>query len=333
MLLLKRQTALSLVALLATSTIAAQAAPSGAFFPSVVSVDKSAHTAVLPIRKGSAQGETVWYIVTDASDAGVARKLGVVYAPDIGNIGAAATQKARMSQGSLVFDGAPNFTPTRTYVASGGGFPPSSSTPGAEADSSYSPFVEVDAWKGVINASIVAVGDGPYDVTHHSNTADRVVAIDTTKRTATFVLARGFVGDRAVVYLSTEASAQLPASVERAIYTPKLAKANASAVIPIGVVADGPRSGAPQGLAYLALDTPLGSNATWDNAATIGSPFNVLSLVPNMADPYAQSGYSPLWGVQVVGKSTKRFTNYGDFASAGPKPAGFSVNCPVIAYE
>jgi hypothetical protein len=329
----KMKMLLSAAAILSMSAAVASAAPVGAFLPSVISIDKAAHTAVLPIYKGSAHGKTVWYIVTDASDASVARKLKAVYAPDIANIGAAATQSAKLSGSSIVFSGAPDFSPTRSYVASKDGFPPSSSAPGAVADSNYSPFVRVDGWKGVINASIVATGDGPYDLTHHTNTADRLIAIDTANRTGTFVLARGFVNDRRVLYLSTEASDPLPASVERAIYTPKLAKAAPSATIPIGVVAGGPMDSDPQGLAYLALHTPLSSDATSTNVDSIGSPFNVLSLVPNADAPFAENGYSPLWLVQVVGKTTERFTNYGAFASAGPKPGGFSVNCPAIAYE
>jgi hypothetical protein len=170
-------------------------------------------------------------------------------------------------------------------------------------------------------------------VVHHTNTADRLIAIDTTAKTGTFALAQGFVDDKPVLYLSTEASVALPASVERAIYTPKLAKANASAIIPIGVVAAGPMETQPQGLAYLALKTPLDRDATQGNASTIGSPFNVLSLIPNLASPYQQNGYSPLWAINVVGKSATRLTNYAEVASMHPQTPGFLVNCPVVAFE
>jgi hypothetical protein len=162
---------------------------------------------------------TVWYIVTDASDVGVAKKLGVVYSPDIASIGAAAIQNAKIVNGELRFEGAPDFRPRRVYVASKGGFPPTSFHPGAVADAAYSPFVHVQGWPGIINASIVATGDGPYDVTEHTNTADRLIAINTAVKTGTFVLAQGFANDMPVLYLSTEASVALPSALERAIYT------------------------------------------------------------------------------------------------------------------
>ncbi|HTX59111.1 MAG TPA: hypothetical protein VMH02_05485, partial [Verrucomicrobiae bacterium] len=168
---------------------------------------------------------------------------------------------------------------------------------------------------------------------HHANTEDRVVAIDTVKQTATLVLARGFVDGKPVYYVSTDASDPVAAAVERATYVPRLAKADAAATIPIGVVASGPTGSADaQGLAYLTLDTPIADDATAANAATIGSPFNVLSLVPDLQAPYAENGYSPLWSVEVVGApQSQRLTSYADLAALA-KPAGFVVNCPAIAF-
>jgi hypothetical protein len=321
----------SVVALSATAP--ASAASPGTFLPNTISVNRQQHTAVLPVRKGSANGTTVWYVVTDASDVGVAKKLGVVYSPDIASIGTAATQGAKMVNGELQFDGAPDFSPTRAYVASKDGFPPASFRPGGVADAAYSPFVHVQGWPGIINASIVATGDGPYDVTHHTNTADRLIGINTDEKTGTFVLAQGFASGMPVLYLSTEASVALPSAVERAIYTPKLAKARASATIPIGVVANGPMKSNPQGLAYLALETPLGQDATADNADTIGSPFNILSLLPSLEAPYAENGYSPLWSVDVVPKTSMRLTDFAQAVAADPQKPGFLVNCPVVALQ
>jgi hypothetical protein len=47
------------------------------FFKSIVSVDAAKHTVTLPLHRGVAKGETVWYVVTDASDVSGARKEGV----------------------------------------------------------------------------------------------------------------------------------------------------------------------------------------------------------------------------------------------------------------
>lgn len=311
------------------STAPSQAAPlSRSMFTitSALSIDTTNHTVTLPIYSQSVGGKTAWYIVTDASNAAVAKKYGVNYAPSIAELGNDAIVSFESRTG-------PDFSPSRTYVASEGGFPPKSATPGSTADTAYSPFVRIAGTPGVLNAPIIAVGDGNFDVTTHSNTEDRVIAIDTEKKTATLGLARGFFNDKPVYYLSTEASADVPASVERATFDAVLAKAKAAAEIPIGVVVNGPQTGpSPQGLAFLALRTPLGDDATVANASTIMSSFNVLSLAPNLKKPYADNAYSPLWNVMVVGATqTKRLTKYSQIAPIA-KGAGFVVNCPVVAY-
>jgi len=313
---------------------AANAPKSDFFIPSVIAVDTTAHTGTFPLRRGSAHGKTVWYVETDTSDLGVAKAQGLVYAPMLAQLGSAVIADATSGPGGVAFAGAPDFSPVRSYIAGATGFPPASAKPGGAGDDAYSPFVRIAGQPGVVNAPIVATGDGPFDVTHHGNTEDRVVAIDTRKRTVTLALARGFVDGKAVYYLSTEASDPVAAAVERATYVPKLAKASAAGTIPIGVVVNGPLDGdAPQGLAYLALRTPLGSDATPDNVTTIGSPFNVLSLVPDLKHPYDANGYSPLWSVQVAGTAqSKRLTTFGDVAATGLKQAGFVVNCPAVAF-
>jgi len=302
---------------------------------SALSVDGTKHTVTLPLYRGTHNGTTVWYIITDASDVSEAKKLNVVYSPNLANIGDGALQHVTKRGDTYIFEGAPTFSSNRTYVASKTGFPPTSATPGSIGDANYSPFVRADGVPGVLNAPIVASGDGNFDVTSHTNTEDRVVAIDAQAKTVTLVLAQGFVDGKTVNYLSTEASDPIAATVERATYTPKLKHANAAAVIPIGVVVDGPRSaGDGQGLAFLALDTPLEKAATPSNVASIGSPFNVLSLAPNPANLYAQNAYSPLWDVRVLPKAqTTQIKDFATFAALGPKPAGFVVNCPVVAFE
>ena len=303
---------------------------------SAIAVDTTNHTVTLPLHRGIAKGQTVWFIITDVSDARIARQIGVNYAPLLLKLGAGAIQKGtKNSDGTFTFDGAPSFEPARTYVAGAGGFPPRSATPGATADPEYSPFVTLtNSMAGVVfNAPVIARGDAPSDVTTHTDTEDRVVAIDVKKKTVTLILARGFFNGKPVYYLSPDASDPIAASVERATYAPNLSKASSGSEIPIGVVVDGPQSGdAPQGLAYLALRTPLGAEATLANAPEIGSPFNVLSGAPDLANPYADNGYSPLWNVMVVGAPQgKRLTTYAEVAPLA-KDAGFVVNCPVIAY-
>src|SRR6185312_17200652 len=54
---------------------------------SALQVDLSKESVRLPLYKGKANGETVWYVLVDASDQGIANDLGVNYAPKLGNIG------------------------------------------------------------------------------------------------------------------------------------------------------------------------------------------------------------------------------------------------------
>ncbi len=135
--------------------------------------------------------------------------------------------------------GAPAFGPKRSYVASATGFPPTSAMPGATAGSGYTPFLKIGS--AIVNAPIVATGNGPFDVRTHADTEDRVVAIDTVKKTVTLALVKGFFDGKRVVYLSTEASDPGAATVERATYVPAL-KARAG-IVPIDVVANGSRQG------------------------------------------------------------------------------------------
>src|SRR6202043_2789039 len=75
------------------------------------------------------------------------------------------------------FQGAPDFSPTRIAEPGPTGFPLKSFSPGAVAGPGYSPFIKIAGSDVVYNAPIVAAGDGPFDVVHHTNTADRVLNV------------------------------------------------------------------------------------------------------------------------------------------------------------
>jgi hypothetical protein len=309
--------------------------------PNTISADPDAGIVTLPLHRGTAHGTTVWYIVTDSSEKADAQRREAVFAPLLGSVGtgcSACVRSATESHGAIAFPGAPNFGPKRSYVASATGFPPTAAVPGATASNGYTPFLRIGA--AVVNAPIVATGDGPFDVRTHTNTEDRVVAIDSAKKTVTLALVKGFFGGKRVVYLSTEASDLAAATVERATYVPAL-KAK-SGIVPIDVVANGSH----QGLAFVALHGNLSLPATTANVATLGSALDVLSTFP--AGPTA-AAYSPLWNVEVVAWKSpalaahrdRVLTSLADVASvanetSGPGgkpvgPVGFVVNCPVIA--
>ena len=93
---------------------------------SAIQVDLSKESVRLPLYKGKANGETVWYVLLDASDQGIAHDLGVNYAPKLGNIGigcpdcvqtvtldSPTPDQNKFGQAVVNFQGAPDFSPTR----------------------------------------------------------------------------------------------------------------------------------------------------------------------------------------------------------------------------
>ena len=75
------------------------------------------------------------------------------------------------------FQGAPDFSPTRIAEPGPTGFPLAKFQPGAVAGPGYSPFIRIEGSPTVYSAPIVATGDGPFDVVHHTNTGDRVLGV------------------------------------------------------------------------------------------------------------------------------------------------------------
>jgi hypothetical protein len=114
----------------------------------------------------------------------------VNYAPKLANIGIsdpAAVQTVTLENptpqanpfgpATIDFAGAPDFSPTRIAVPGPDGFPLAKFAPGAVAGPGYSPFIRIAGSDTVYNAPIVATGNGPFDVTHHTDTGDRVLAV------------------------------------------------------------------------------------------------------------------------------------------------------------
>jgi hypothetical protein len=310
---------------------------------SVRAIDTVHHTVVLPVHKGVSAGKTVWYILTDVSDAAEAKSRGLSFAPLLAGVG--TTMHVSASGGTWTFPAAPDFTPARTFKAGPTGFPPVAAAPGAVAPKGYSPFVKLAGSPIIYNAPIIATGDGPFDVTTHANTADRVLAINPSAGTVTLLLADGFAAGKRVYYISTEASDPGAATLERATYTPSIGESPASARLRIIVIVNG-RS---QGLAYAALHGNLGVAATTATSTSLKTSLNILGGLP--AATLDGGVYDPLWNVEigawsaaaVAAKKNVRLTSLDAVRAAvdakrltGPGgktfgPVGFAVNCPVIA--
>src|SRR5207245_5681132 len=145
---------------------------------SAIQVDLSKETVRLPLYKGKAGGKTVWYVLLDASNAGLAHDLGVNYAPKLANIAindpeavqtvtleSPTPDQNKFGQAVVGFQGAPDFSPTRIAEPGPTGFPLANFQPGAVAGPGYSPFIRIAGSDAVYSAPIVATGDGPFDVT------------------------------------------------------------------------------------------------------------------------------------------------------------------------
>src|SRR6476660_5381317 len=219
---------------------------------SAIQVDLSKETVRLPLYKGIAykgtpQQETVWYVLLDASDPGLAHDLGVNYAPKLANIAIgdpAAVQTVtlesptpdqnKFGQAVVDFQCAPDFSPTRIAEPGPNGFPLAKFQPGAVAGPGYSPFIRIDGSNTVYSAPIVATGDGPFDVVHHTNTGDCVLGIHIAGPSAPgqfaeswvdLLFVKGFDAGQPIIYISTDAGQPLTAVLERSTYVPALDKA------------------------------------------------------------------------------------------------------------
>ena len=305
---------------------------------SAIQVDLSKETVRLPLYKGEANGETVWYVLLDASDAGIAHDLGVNYAPKLSNIAigdpeavqtvtldSPTPQQNKFGQALVHFQGAPDFSPTRIAEPGPTGFPLANFQPGAVAGAGYSPFIRIAGSPTVYSAPIVATGDGPFDVVHHTNTGDRVLGVHIAGPSAPgqyedswvdLLFVKGFDAGQPIIYISTDAGQPLTSVLERSTYVPALDKAaynggddflgsarerlfgfvngqtgadNKNAQGFVNLVKDG----------HAAEDASAGNTALIDGLRNGGDLLNVFGDFPTLSDPRHAQAYSPLWDAQL----------------------------------
>ena len=305
---------------------------------SAIQVDLDRETARIPLYRGVADGQTVWYVLLDASDAGLAHDLGVNYAPKLANLAigcpecvqtvtldAPTPAQNRFGQAIVHFQGAPDFGPTRIATPGPNGFPLASFQPGAVAGPGYSPFVRIAGSDAVYSAPIVATGDGPFDVTHHTDTGDRVLGIHIAPPSpdgqyleswVDLLFVKGFDAGKPIVYVSTDAGQPLTAVLERSTYVPALDKAaynggddflGSARERLFGFVngATGADNRQAQGFVHLIRDGHASEDASASNAELIdalrngGDLLNVFGDFPTETDPRHAQAYSPLWDAQL----------------------------------
>jgi hypothetical protein len=316
---------------------------------SAIQVDLSKESVRLPLYKGEANGQTVWYVLLDASDPGIAHDLGVNYAPKLSNIAignpdavqtvtldSPTPDENKFGQALVHFQGAPDFSPTRIAEPGPTGFPLAKFQPGAVAGPGYSPFIRIAGSPTVYSAPIVATGDGPFDVVHHTNTGDRVLGVHIAGPSAPgqfaeswvdLLFVKGFDAGQPIVYISTDAGQPLTSVLERSTYVPALDKAaynggddflGSARERLFGFIngqtgADNKQS---QGFVHLIKDGHASEDASASNTALIdalrngGDLLNVFGDFPTLSDPRHADAYSPLWDAQ-LGLGTDKAVQQG----------------------
>jgi hypothetical protein len=305
---------------------------------SAIKVDLNKETVRLPLYKGKAGGQTVWFVLLDASDAGLAHDLGVNYAPKLSNLGINCPECVQtvglesptpaenpFGQAVVDFRAAPDFSPTRIAQPGPNGFPLAKFQPGAVARDGYSPFIRIAGSNTVYSAPIVATGDGPFDVVHHTNTGDRVLGIHIAGKSAPgqyqeswvdLLFVKGFDAGQPIVYISTDAGQPLTSVLERSTYVPALDKASYSGGDDLlgsarerlfGFIngQTGASNHNAQGFVHLVKDGHASEDASAANTALIdalrhgGDLLNVFGDFPTLSDPRHAQAYSPLWDAQL----------------------------------
>jgi hypothetical protein len=310
---------------------------------SAIQVNLSNESVRLPLYqgiayKGTPNEEKVWYVLLDASDQGIAHDLGVNYAPKLGNLAigdpeavqtvtleSPTPDQNKFGQAVVDFQGAPDFSPTRVAEPGPTGFPLANFQPGAVAGPGYSPFIRIAGSDTVYSAPIVATGDGPFDVEHHSNTGDRVLGIHIADASAPgqfaeswvdLLFVKGFDAGQPIVYISTDAGQPLTSVLERSTYVPALDKApynggddflGSARERLFGFIngQTGAGNEESQGFVHLIKDGHASEDASASNTALIdalrngGDLLNVFGDFPTEKDPRHADAYSPLWDAQL----------------------------------
>lgn len=345
---------------------------------SVISANLDLNVAKVPLFRGTYNGTRVWFVRMDVSDSALAVELGLNFAPRLANAqnGCPACVQTVQSSDPVVggadvaFAGTVDFSPDRVIVPSETGFPPITAQPGSVAGPGYSDLVRVGTDPVVFNAPIVAVGSGPFDVSGaHTNTLDRVMAIDTVAMTVDMQFIRAFAFGTDIFYFTFSSSGGLSSTFERATFLPVLGSlpfANddqnlAGARASIFTFTNGMRgevSPPGQGLTHVLLDNPPGGLSLADPAllnslAIGGDAHNVLGAFPlTLSDPAERRLYSPMWDLNIAVWSDEAVANGQNFAQRDANEirqlaveglvtnpgggflssANFVVNCPAFGF-
>ena len=297
-------------------------------------VENANATVTFPLYKGTSNGQTVYYVMTDASDGNFAQQFGLNTAQKLANAAnTGAVQKVTIVNGVINFPATVDFNHIRQLTAGPTGFPPAVAQPGAVGQTGYSPLIQLP--NGIIvNAPHVANSTGH---------AAKAISFDLINHRVTYRETNAFQGGDPIRYASFESSSPVAATIENATWAPALDNApflnddsDVSARAPLAGFING-QTGANnpqrQGINSALLDGL--------------DPLQVVRWNPS------QGRYSPLWDIHltkwadqiVAAGQNLRQTDYGtieNLAQEGQVTAsdgspftasGFIVNCPIVSLK
>lgn len=265
------------------------------------------------------------------------------------------------------FAGTVDFAPMRVLTPGPTGFPPLMAQPGSVAGPGYSDLLRVEGSNVVYNAPIIATGDGPFDVSvTHTNTLDRVMAIDIQAMTVDLQFIRAFSHGKEIFYFTFGSTGALSSTLERGTFVPAMATlpfANddqnpngaRSAIFTFTNGKRGQNDPNAQGLTHVILDNPPGNlslqnPALLESLRLLGDAHNVLGSFPTLTDMRLRELYSPLWDLnigvwsdavvasgenfaQTDANTIRQLAARGHITNPGGGKLGssnFLVNCPVL---
>ena len=302
-----------------------------------------------PLYRGTSQGRDVSYVITDASNLGVAQALGVNYAPKLAQAaGTAAVQNSTSQIGSgngIDFPASVDFSPARLLTPSAQGYPPLAAQPGAVGEPGYSPLVQV------IFRDTTVVLDAP-QIANATGQADKIVTVAPDHRTVSYRETDGCYDNESVHYASFDASDPGAAAIEDVTYAPNLNAAPTPGCADPAVVA---ANCSRESLIAFTNGQTGATNPERQglNAAILDQepPLNILKEVPH---PGALFDYSPVWDIHLETWTNTAVTDglnlrQTDFSAALEQvtaglatgspagtpfgPSGFIVNCPVVSLD
>ncbi len=293
------------------------------FLPSVLGIDfridrdevPEGPTARFPMFQGwetlpDGSRREGYYVITEASDANLARELGVIFSPRMANsIGSGGEQSSQWTEdGRLIFEGSVDFSPKRSLVAGGAsedgfllGFPPAQANPGAIADENWSSYVVLPDSEIVINAQLVANSTGIHDRIPHPDGNGPAQEDDLNnpnlaadQASVVMQLLDGWHAGRPYYFhIVTDTSDPGPATIELGVYAPRLNSLPTFGVFPGGSMlpfsptANG-RTTDTDGLGVQGLNTASLSDRQ------VQDPTNTFPIDPS------DSRYAPMWDAHVT---------------------------------